>query len=239
MTGPWTCALDAFERLKGVAPQDARGEQLYVQTLFDADRFETLAARYREQLKRDPSDLAAINGLIQVTTRWNRPEEALTWYQRKAALLPDDAEAQYAVGVFVWQQLYQRGGGADKAAFDPRPDPAAAPPTRASRRKGRAPSPTAKTPPPFAVGDITGSQRATLADIGIKYLERALALRPQYHEAIVYLNLLHRQKAMAYFDQPERWQATIDTAEKWRRQASKPARAGDGSAGKGGAPQAP
>lgn len=232
------CALTAFERLRRVAPDDPRAEQLHVQTLFDADRFDTLTARYREQLNRQPQDVAAVNGLIQVTTRANRPEEALTWYQRKAALLPNDAEAHYAVGVFVWQQLYQRGGGPEKASFDPRPDPGDTLPSASSRR-GRASTKSRKLPPPFAVGDLTGSQRVALADVGSNYLQRALALRPNYQEAIVYLNLVHRQKALAYFDEPDRWQSAIDAAEKWRRLASAPARPFDGAAGKGGARPAP
>jgi hypothetical protein len=61
-----------------------------------------------------------------------------------------------------------------------------------------------------------GAQRVALADLGIKYLQRALALRPQYREAMVYLNLLLRQKALAYFTRPSLWQAAIDQAEVWR-----------------------
>jgi len=239
------CALAALGEVRSRFPQDNRGETLYVQTLFDADRYPALVSLYEERLKRDPSDLAAVNGEIQTYTRWNHLEEALAAYQKKAALLPNDAEAQYAVGVFVWQQLFQRGGGPDKAAFDPRPDPNA-PDATAEKVKGKAkkkrdkrdkhgkgkhngggPEPAGtppgappeephKPPPLFSVGDITGGQRAALADIGIKYLQRALALRPQYREAMVYLNLLLRQKAMAYFTRPSLWQACIDEAEKWR-----------------------
>jgi tetratricopeptide (TPR) repeat protein len=223
------CAVAAFGRLKQVAPSDPRGEQMYLQTLFDGDRFEMLVARYGEQLKRNSGDLAAINGIIQVYSRWNRPEDALAWYQRKAALLSTDAEAQYAVGVFVWQQLYQKGGGPDKASFDPRVDPADAANAaarahrqkRASRRAAAAAAQNRKPPPVFSLGDITGSARVALAGIGIVHLERALALRPSYREAMVYLNLLHRQKSMAYFDQPELWQSSIDTAEQWRRRAER------------------
>lgn len=238
------CALAALGEMRTRWPHDDRGETLYVQTLFDADRFPALVALYEERLKKDPSDLAAVNGEIQTYTRWNHLEEALAAYQKKAALLPNDAEAQYAVGVFIWQQLFQRGGGPDKAAFDPRPDPNA--PEAQSDKNGNenrkskknkkagkhgkgkhkasAPGPTPgappeephKPPPLFSVGDITGGQRAALADLGVKYLQRALALRPQYREAMVYLNLLLRQKAMAYFTRPSLWQACIDEAEKWR-----------------------
>jgi len=260
------CALKALAEVRQRWPHDNRGETLYLQTLFDADRFPALVTFFDERLKKDPSDVGAVNGKIQTYTRWNRLEEALAAYQKKAALLPNDAEAQYSVGVFVWQQLFQRGGGPDKAAFDPRPDPnapAAAEAAGAGKKKGKGkkkakrakgkhkgsapeaapeapPEEPHKPPPPFAVGDITGAQRVALADLGVKYLQRALALRPQYREAMVYLNLLLRQKAMAYFNRPSLWQATIDEAEKWRMKveamtAAAPAKPGTTTSGAGGA----
>ncbi len=199
------CALEAFEKLRQLRPSDPRGESLYVQTLFDADRFQTLADLYQARLRANPKDVQAMSGLIQVYTRWNRLEEALQWYQRRAALQANDPEAQYAVAVFLWSQLFQKGGGAEMAAFDPRPDP--------SKPKEK------KVPPPPALGDLVGAQRARLADLGIGYLERALKLRPKYPEALVYLSLLERQKAIAFFSDPQQYQASIDAAEKWRRQA--------------------
>jgi len=263
------CALAALGEVRTRWPQDNRGETLYVQTLFDADRFPALVSLYEERLKKDPSDLAAVNGEIQTYTRWNHLEESLAAYQKKAALLPNDAEAQYSVGVFIWQQLFQRGGGPDKAAFDPRPDPNAPGASEAATQNGKgkgkkkkdkrakgkhkagASEPAAapgappeephKPPPLFSVGDITGTQRAALADLGVKYLQRALALRPQYREAMVYLNLLLRQKAMAYFTRPSLWQACIDEAEKWRLKVeamtAETAKANPGGAG--GATPAP
>lgn len=199
------CALEAFDKLRRLRPSDPRGDSLYVQTLFDADRFQTLADLYQARLRANPNDVQAISGLIQVYTRWNRLDEALQWYQRRANLQSNDPEAQYAVAVFLWSQLFQKGGGAEMAAFDPRPDPA--------KPKEK------KIPPPPALGDIGGAQRARLADLGIAYLQRALKLRPKYPEAIVYLSLLERQKAIAFFSDPQQYQASIDAAEKWRHQA--------------------
>jgi tetratricopeptide (TPR) repeat protein len=213
------CAIDAFEHLRKVKPSDQRGEQLYLQTLFDADRFEALVAFYRQRLAQNPSDLAAVNGLVQVFSRWNRMEEALEWYRRRAALEPNDAQAQYSVGVFLWQELFKKGGGPEKAAFDPRAGAVAAAAAPRSKRARRAQAKAAKpTPPTFGLGDITGGQRAALADLGISYLEKAVALRPKYREAMVYLNLLYRQKSFAYLEDPVKWQAAIDAADKWRRQ---------------------
>jgi tetratricopeptide (TPR) repeat protein len=199
------CALEAFDKLRQLRPADPRGDALYVQTLFDADRFQTLADLYQARLRANPNDIQALSGLIQVYTRWNRLDEALQWYQRRANLQPNDPEAQYAVAVFLWSQLFQKGGGVEMASFDPRPDP--------SKPKEK------KIPPPPALGDIVGAQRARLADLGIAYLQRALKLRPKYPEAIVYLSLLERQKAIAFFSDPQQYQASIDAAEKWRHQA--------------------
>jgi hypothetical protein len=156
-------------------------------------------------------------------------EEALAAYRRRAEMRPDDAEAQYAVGVYIWQQLYRLGGGPDKASFDPRPDPNAAlaaakaaklQKKRAKKhKKGVEPPPPAKQLPVFDVNDIVDSRRIALVELGIVYLERALALRPNYREAMAYVNLLWRQKSIAYFSAPAEWQACIDEAEKWRAKA--------------------
>jgi tetratricopeptide (TPR) repeat protein len=199
------CALKSFSRLKELQRDDPRAEQLYLQTLFDADRFQALEARYRKQVAAKPDDLAAVNALIQVYSRWNRWRDALHWTRQRATLQASDAEAQYGAGVFIYNLLFQKGGGTDKSSFDPRPlakDP--------------------KPPPVFAPGDIIGSERVALADEGIKYLEKALALRPKYPEALAYLSLTNRQKSFAFFDDPDEWQKIVDTAEGWRRRASQP-----------------
>jgi tetratricopeptide (TPR) repeat protein len=195
------CALSSFKKLKEMRPQDARGELLYFQTLFDADRYEELTKIYEERYQKNNRDIEAITGLIQVYTKWNKLDEALEWYTKKAEIQANDAEAQYAVGAFLWQQLTQKGGGPDMQMFDPRPNP--------NKPKEK------KIPPAFDGGAIVSQQRVDLADMGIKYLEKAVALRPKYFEAMTYINLLYRQKSFAYFDQPDEWQKCIDKALEW------------------------
>jgi tetratricopeptide (TPR) repeat protein len=199
------CALAAFKRMMELKPDDPRGELLYVQTLFDSDEYETLAKMYEARFQKNPRDLESVTGLIQVYSKWNKLDDALQWYFKKAEIQQNDPEAQYSVGVFVWQQLMQKGGGPEKAQFDPRPDP--------NKPKEK------KVPPPFGYGDIVSQQRVDYADMGIKYLEKAIAMRPKYHEAMTYANLLWRQRSFALYDAPEEWQKSVDKAEEWRKKA--------------------
>lgn len=200
------CALDAFTKLKQLNPEDPRGDQLYVQTLFDADRFDALAKMYEGQLEKNPKSLAAVNGLITVHSRANHWREALEWTKRRAELESDNAESQYAVGVLIHNLLFQRGGS-DKGAFDPRPDP------NADKRT------EVKIAPQFAPEDIAGEDRIKLADDGIAFLQKAIELRPGYKDAMVFVNLLYRQKSFAYFDQPEEWFKLVEEAEVWRNKS--------------------
>jgi tetratricopeptide (TPR) repeat protein len=201
------CALSAFTKMKELRPQDPRGDQLYVQTLFDADRFDTLIAMYEADLKATPNDMAAINSLINVHSRAEHWSDALKWSMKRADLSPSDAEAQYTVGVMIYNRLFQKGG-ADKATYDPRPDPNADP---------KAPP---KMPPPFTLGDLMGAERVRVADLGIQYMAKALEIRPSYREAMGFMSLLYRQKAFAFLDKPTEWELCINTAEEWRGKAN-------------------
>jgi hypothetical protein len=249
------CALAAFSKLQKLNPDDPRGEQLYTQTLFDGDRYETLVATYEEQLRKKPNDLLAINALIQVYTRWNKPEEALKWTVKRAESQPKDADAQYSVGVAMYYQLMQGGGGADKASYNPFNAPQMPPPPKKRARKKEleayqtALQAAMDARPKWSVGDIMGAKRVALADSGITYLKKALELRPSYREALVYLNLIHRQRAFAFLDRPEEWQKDIDAAVQYQQKAmagmqpqgaaaTNPAPAADTKAGEAAAPAA-
>ena len=204
------CALDAFSRLRKTKPEDPRAEQLYLQTLFEADRFDALIAHYEAELQKTPQNLEAVNALIQIYTRSDRWDAALKWAQRRSDIAQLDAEAQYSVGVFIWNRLFQKGGHGDRAMYNPKAG-------------------TEQPAPTFAEGDIVGEERVRLADLGISYLEKALSLRPSYREAMIYLNLLFRQKSYAFFDQPERWQAALDQAMTWQKKAQEVGAAAHGA----------
>jgi tetratricopeptide (TPR) repeat protein len=225
------CAMAAFRRLAELAPKDPRADQLTVQTWFDVDDFATLEQVFLDRYRRAPNDYEVIHGLQEVYYKWGKWPQALEWSTRAAALRPNDAEAQYGVGTFIWQVLAAHGGGADMAAYDPRPRPApedAAPPPRKPKRKGADDVPEMippPPPPPTLAGDVTGKVRVDLADQAIAHLEKAVALRPRYADAMTYLALVWRQKSFGLFSEPVAWQQAVDKANDWQKRAAA-ARAG-------------
>jgi tetratricopeptide (TPR) repeat protein len=207
------CALAAFKRLAEVAPRDGRATELTLQTWFDTGDYADLEAHYLAQHRHAPRDPDAVHGLQDVYFKWGKWREALEWSKQAAALRPDDAEAQYGVGTFVWQILSSHGGGAAMAGYSPWPQSADGKTT------------TTVAPPAFAPDDITAEARVALADQGIAYLEKAVARRPHYAEAMTYLALLWRQKSFAFFTDPIAWQGAVDEADTWQLKAAE-ARAG-------------
>ena len=200
------CALEAFSKLKQIAPRDSRADQLYMQTLFDADDFAALETIFLAQAhvaeRRGVLDLDAAAGLQQVYFKQGNWARALSWARKAADARPTDAEAQYRIGAFIWQLLSSRGGGADMLAYHPRAKPA--------------PAARLAPPPTFGPDDISGALRIDLADEGIHYLEKAMSLHPRHAEAMIYSNLLYRQKSFAFFNELDKWQAAVDKANEWQ-----------------------
>jgi len=219
------CALTAFGRLRELAPRDPRAEQLTVQTWFDTDDFATLEKNFLDRVARTPNDYDVVHSLQEIYYKWGKWPQALEWSTRAAALRPNDAEAQYGVGTFIWQILASRGGGPDMAAYDPRPRPApdddAAAAARAKHRgkPGEPEMVPPPPPPPTLISDVTGKARLDLADQAIGHLEKAIALRPHYPDAMTYLALVWRQKSFALFAEPATWQQAVDRANEWQKRA--------------------
>jgi hypothetical protein len=109
-------------------------------------------------------------------------------------------------------------------AYDPRPRPAPGDEAGAHRAKrpGKPGEPELIPPPapPAALpGDVTGQARVELADQAIAHLEKAVALRPHYADAMTYLALVWRQKSFALFGELPAWQQAVDRANEWQQRA--------------------
>lgn len=193
------CALDSFKKLRELAPDDPRGDRLYVQTLLDVGEYKTIERTFSLRHERNPADLDVVLVLEQVFQKTGRWREALEFYRKAAALRPRDAEAQYAVGTYIWRILQSHGGGPAFVEYDPRPRP-------------EQPMAAARPRPAAGPDDIVGRERLALAEEGIRHLGRAVELRPRYPDALAYMGLLHRQQSFALFDDPPAWERAVSQA---------------------------
>jgi tetratricopeptide (TPR) repeat protein len=183
------CALAALSRLRQLRPEDPRGDRFYLQTLFDAQRFDMLIAIYETRLKEKPDDLASIDELIALYSSVDRWVPVLRWAVRRARIAGNDAEAQYVVGVMIYNYVHQKRR-TKEASYDPGPDPNA-------NDRGQ----LRQTPPAFAKTGAIASAKPRLAAVGIAYLARAIELRPEYREAMLIMDLLRRHEHYGPLDE--------------------------------------
>ena len=103
----WVGAAAAFKALMSIAPADDRAPRYYLQVLMDANKLEEALVFLKAQHKANPRDVKTVSSLGLVSSRAGRFEEALGWYEKRAALLPDEAKAKYLIGTLCWKRLYK------------------------------------------------------------------------------------------------------------------------------------
>ena len=141
---------------------------------------------FQDVLSVDANNLSAIDGIGSILynmagTPYTRAkfEESKTYHMKHIALKPEDPEPYYWIGVIDWTLTYRSN--------------------LEMRGKWRLAN-TTKTlkdddPMPPQVRDDYTKENGQLIDEGIDKLRKAVELRPDYDDAMAYLNLLLRRKA--------------------------------------------
>jgi tetratricopeptide (TPR) repeat protein len=136
-------------------------------------------------LKDDPKNLAAIDGIGSILYNMGgtpydpkKFEESKNYHKMHIQLKPDDPEPYYWIGVIDWSLAY-RGNKELRVDYN---------------AKARKPVKDEDPMPPPVRDEFAGKYGAII-DEGIQNLHKAIELRPDYDDAMAYLNLLYRQKA--------------------------------------------
>jgi len=160
--------------------------------------------QYKAVLERDPKNINSIKGIAYLYLQMKKFEEAKQYYRKAAELDPNDPEAYYSIGVIDWTQSYQ--------------------PRMEERAKvGLKPEEQLKDKKVCAILKV---QMDVIQD-GLDNLNKALQLRPDYDDAMAYVNLLYREKADRECDDPAAQAADFKTADEWvdKTMATKKAKA--------------
>ena len=147
---------------------------------------EAAVKEFQDVLTADANNISAIDGIGSILFNMAgtpytpaRFVESKTYHSRHIALKPEDPEPYYWIGVIDWTLTYRSNLV-----------------TRGTWRLAH-PGKLLKDdePMPPDVRDAYTKENGQLVDEGMDALKKALVLRPDYDDAMAYLNLLLRRKA--------------------------------------------
>ncbi len=165
---------------------------------------------FKQVLAQNPSDVNSIKQIAGIyysmaspsnPTSWLQDlQNAKQWQMKVLDVDPKDADAAYTIGVIDWNIAHENLLKALQAA-------------------GFNDDGEGNVKVPKKVMDPVAQQNAPLVEEGLKYLNMAVADRPNYDDAMAYLNLIYRRKADVDFGHPQDVKADLADAEKWRTDA--------------------
>lgn len=206
-TGDFRTATSQFSSAVSMEPADI-GAKLYLANSLMSEfyaqqgqpdlRLRTSAIQqYTDVLARDPKNKQALTGMGALTMEAKQLVEAHEWATKLTAVDPNDKSAWYTLGVLDWAIVFPEYQRARVAA-------------------GGAPQNYAI--PDDSLRKTFRDQHQQRVEEGMHMLRKALALDPNYDDAMAYMNLLYRLKA-AMVDSSTEAAGFIAEADKWVGQA--------------------
>jgi tetratricopeptide (TPR) repeat protein len=195
--GQSDAAIEDFKQAKEADP-DLLNARLYLATAYaslyipGAPSAENLArgqqavSEFKEVLDKDQNNLSAIDGIGSILFQMGgqpfdpkKFEESKSYHQRHIQLKPEDPEPYYWIGVIDWTLAFRANGE-----------------MRLDYNKNNIKKQVKDTDPlPPAIRTDYASKYGPIIEEGVTDLQKAISLRPDYDDAMAYLNLLYRRKA--------------------------------------------
>jgi tetratricopeptide (TPR) repeat protein len=194
--GQFDVAIEDFKQAKDLDPS-LTNARLYLATAYASQYIpgapsednvrlgEQAIAEFKEVLQADPSNTSAIDGIGSILYNMGgtpfdpkKFEESKQYHLEHIRIKPSDPEPHYWIGVIDWSLAY-RGNKELRANYN-------------AKSKKPVKDEDAMPPP---VQQEFASKYGPVIDEGISHLKTAIELRPDYDDAMAYLNLLYRQKA--------------------------------------------
>jgi tetratricopeptide (TPR) repeat protein len=174
----------------------------------DNNRFgEQAIDQYKQVLATDPKNINSIKGIAYLYLQMKKFPLAKEFYKKASELDPNDPEPYYSVAVIDWTQTYV--------------------PRQEERAKlGMKPEESLPAKDKKVCATMKEQNTANVQE-GIDNLNKALHLRPDYDDAMAYMNLMYRERADIQCDDPEAHNADLKTADEWvdKTMATKKAKA--------------
>ena len=155
---------------------------------------------FQEVLQKDPSDVNSLKQIAGIYFSVKKFDDAKAWQKKVLAVDPKDPEAAYTIGVIDWTQAHEH----TLAALVP---------------AGITDDGEGNVKAPKQVMEPLKAQNGPLVEEGLEYLNQAVANRPNYDDAMAYLNLIYRRKADVDYGDAAAVKADVAAADDWRQKA--------------------
>jgi tetratricopeptide (TPR) repeat protein len=214
-------AIDHFQQAVSLDPT-LLNARLYLATAFaqqyipgvdnaDNTKFADQAIdQYKAVLERDPKSVNSVKGIAYLYLQMKKFDKAKEYYRKATELDPNDPEPYYSVAVIDWTQTYQPRMEA-RAKLGLKPDESLNPKDKEQKK---------------VCAELKEKNAANIQE-GIDNLNKALQLRPDYDDAMAYMNLMYRERADVECDDLAGRNADLKTADEWvdKTMATKKAKA--------------
>lgn len=160
---------------------------------------------FQEVLATDPNNMLAVSSMASLYFNMKEFDKAEEWHRKRIELAmaqqpvdPTAADSYYTIGVIKWTESYQprMAARADMGMEPGDPGPL----KNAAERQELA------------------VEAVPAVESGIEALEKALEVNPIYADAMIYLNLLERERA-DYAESKEEYDEHIAKADAWVEKA--------------------
>ena len=155
---------------------------------------------FQEVLAKDPTDVNSLKQVAGIYFSIKKLEDAKAWQKKVLAVDPKDPEAAYTVGVIDWTLAHENT-------------------LKALIPAGINDDGEGNAKAPKKVMEPLKAENGALVEEGLQYLNQAVANRPNYDDAMAYLNLIYRRKADVDWGNDAARKDDIAKAEDWRTKA--------------------
>ncbi|MGA2571907.1 MAG: tetratricopeptide repeat protein [Terracidiphilus sp.] len=155
---------------------------------------------FKQVLASNPNDQNSKKQIAGIYFSIKELDQAEDWQKQVLAADPKDPEAAYTIGVIDWTKAHENA-------------------LKALQDAGLNDDGKGNVKVPKKVMEPLAQMNAPLVAEGLTYLNQAVANRPNYDDAMAYLNLIYRRKADVDFGNAAAVADDLAQADKWRDQA--------------------
>jgi tetratricopeptide (TPR) repeat protein len=161
---------------------------------------------FQQVLKENSHDVKAMKQIAGVYFNVKKLDDARAWQMKVLDEDPSDAEAAYTIGMIDWTEAHENA-------------------VRALAAVGMLDDGEGNVTAPPALLEAIRKQDKELVDEALKYLTQALANRPDYDDAMAYMNLVYRRKADLDWNHKAMREDDLTQAREWTHRSVETRRA--------------